>query len=181
VFISVTLGYGLYYTCRINFSVVKKPLLDAGIMNATQMGLVGSALLLVYSFGKLTNGFLADRCNIARFMSTALLLSSLVNLALGFNRVFLVFLVLWALNGWFQSIGSAPSVVALSHWFGRKERGTVYGMWSACHSIGEGITFAGTALLVSVLGWHWGFWGPGLLCFITSFILYRTIADRPQT
>jgi len=181
VFISVTLGYGLYYTCRINFSVVKKPLLDAGIMNATQMGLVGSALLLVYSFGKLTNGFLADRCNIARFMSTALLLSSLVNLALGFNRVFLVFLVLWALNGWFQSIGSAPSVVALSHWFGRKERGTVYGMWSACHSIGEGITFAGTALLVSVLGWHWGFWGPGLLCFIASLILYRTIADRPQT
>jgi OPA family sugar phosphate sensor protein UhpC-like MFS transporter len=181
VFISVTLGYGLFYTCRMNFSVVKKPLLDAGIMNATQMGLVGSALLLVYSFGKLINGFLAYRCNIARFMSTALLSSALANLALGFNAMFAVFFVFWALNGWFQSIGSAPSVVALSHWFGRKERGTVYGMWSACHSIGEGITFAGTAFLVSILGWRWGFWGPGLLCFIASLTLYRTIADRPQT
>jgi OPA family sugar phosphate sensor protein UhpC-like MFS transporter len=181
VFISVTLGYGLFYTTRINFSVVKKPLLDAGILNATQMGLIGSALLFVYSFGKLINGFLADRCNIARFMSTALLLSALVNIALGFNTLFVVFLVLWACNGWFQSIGSAPSVVALSHWFGRKERGTRYGLWSASHSIGEGITFAGTAFLVSVLGWRWGFLGPGLVCFVAALILYRTIADRPQT
>jgi OPA family sugar phosphate sensor protein UhpC-like MFS transporter len=39
-------------------------------------------------------------------------------------------------------------VVALSHWFARKERGTRYGIWSASHSIGEGLTFAGTAFLV---------------------------------
>ncbi len=181
VFISVTLGYGLFYTTRINFSVVKKPLLEAGILTPMQMGLVGSALLFVYSFGKLINGFLADRCNIARFMSTALLLSALVNIALGFNSLFVVFLALWACNGWFQSIGSAPSVVALSHWFGRKERGTRYGIWSASHSIGEGITFAGTAYLVSVWGWRWGFLGPGLVCLIAALVLYRTIADRPQT
>jgi OPA family sugar phosphate sensor protein UhpC-like MFS transporter len=62
LFISVTLGYGLFYTCRINFSVAKKSMLDAGIMSATQMGLAGSALLMVYSVGKLVNGFLADRC-----------------------------------------------------------------------------------------------------------------------
>lgn len=181
VFLSVTLGYGLFYTTRINFSVVKKPLLDGGILNATQMGLVGSALLLVYSVGKLINGFLADRCNIARFMSTALLMSALVNIVLGFNTLFAVFLVLWAFNGWFQSIGSAPSVVVLSHWFGRKERGTRYGIWSASHSIGEGITFAGTALLVSVWGWRWGFLGPGLVCLAAALVLYHTIADRPQT
>lgn len=181
MFVSVTLGYGLFYTTRINFSVVKKPLLEAGILNATQMGLVGSALLFVYSFGKLFNGFLADRANIARFMSTALLLSALVNIALGFNTLFGVFLALWALNGWFQSIGSAPSVVALSHWFGRKERGTRYGIWSASHSIGEGLTFAGTAALVAGFGWRWGFLGPGLACLAAALLLYHTIADRPQT
>jgi OPA family sugar phosphate sensor protein UhpC-like MFS transporter len=181
VFLSVTFGYGLFYTTRINFSVVKKPLLEGGILTATQMGLVGSALLLVYSVGKLVNGFLADRCNIARFMSTALLLSALVNVALGFNTAFAVFLGLWALNGWFQSIGSAPSVVALSHWFARKERGTRYGIWSASHSIGEGLTFAGTAALVAAWGWRWGFLGPGLACVAGALVLYHTIADRPQT
>ena len=181
VFLSVLFGYGLFYTCRINFSVAKKAMLDGHVLDAKQMGLMGSALLFVYSIGKLTNGFLADRCNIARFMSTALLLSAMVNLLLGFNTWFASFLVLWALNGWFQSVGSAPSVVALSHWFAKTERGTRYGLWSASHSLGEGLTFVGTAVLVSAFGWRWGFWGPGLACFVGALVMYRTLADRPQT
>ena len=163
------LGYGLFYTSRMNFSVAKKAMLEEGVMSATQMGLVGSALLFVYSVGKFTNGFLADRCNIARFMSTGLLLSGAANLLLGFNPVFGVFLLLWGLNGWFQSVGSAPSVVALSQWFGKKERGTRYGIWSASHSIGEGLTFVGTSVLVASFGWRWGFWGPGLVCACGGF------------
>ncbi|MHC1769928.1 MAG: MFS transporter [Verrucomicrobiia bacterium] len=181
VFLSVLFGYGLFYTGRMNFSVAKKAMLDEGVMSATQMGIAGSALLFVYSAGKFTNGFLADRCNIARFMSTGLLLSGLANVLLGFNPVFTVFLILWGLNGWFQSVGSAPSVVALSHWFGKAERGTRYGVWSASHSIGEGLTFVGTAVLVASFGWRWGFLGPGLVCFLASLVLYRTLADRPPT
>jgi MFS transporter, OPA family, sugar phosphate sensor protein UhpC len=181
VFLSVLLGYGLFYTCRVNFSVAKKAMLDEQVLDAKQMGLMGTALLFVYSIGKLTNGFLADRCNIARFMSAALLLSAAVNLLLGFNTWFVAFLVLWAFNGWFQSVGSAPSVVALSQWFGKAERGTRYGIWSASHSLGEGATFVGTAVLVSAFGWRWGFWGPGLVCFLAALVLFRTLADRPQT
>lgn len=181
VFLSVLFGYGLFYTSRMNFSVAKKAMLEEGVMSATQMGLVGSAMLFVYSAGKFTNGFLADRCNIARFMSTGLLLSGLANVALGFNPIFTVFLLLWGLNGWFQSTGSAPSVVALSHWFAKRERGTRYGLWSASHSLGEGLTFVVTSVVVASFGWRWGFWGPGLVCALASLILYRTLADRPQT
>jgi OPA family sugar phosphate sensor protein UhpC-like MFS transporter len=181
VFLSVLFGYGLFYTCRMNFSVAKKAMLDQGVMSATQMGVVGTSLLFVYSIGKFTNGFLADRSNIARFMSTALLLSAAVNLLLGFNGAFAAFLILWGLNGWFQSVGSAPSVVALSHWFSKKERGTRYGIWSASHSIGEGITFVGTAALVAAFGWRWAFWGPGLVCVIAALLMYLTLADRPPT
>ncbi len=181
VFLSVLFGYGLFYTTRQNFSMAKKQMLEAQVMSATEMGTVGFTLLIVYAVGKLVNGFLGDRCNIARFMATGLLLSALANLALGFNPIYSVFLLLWGLNGWFQTVGSAPSVVALSHWFAKKERGTRYGIWSASHSIGEGLTFAGTATLVSVLGWQWGFWGPGIVCLLASLVLYHTIADRPQT
>jgi len=181
VFLSVLFGYGLFYTSRMNFSVAKKAMLEEGVMSATQMGLVGSALLFIYSVGKFTNGFLADRCNIARFMSTGLLLSGAANLLLGFNPIFSIFLLLWGLNGWFQSVGSAPSVVALSQWFARKERGTRYGIWSASHSIGEGLTFVGTSVLVAAFGWRWGFWGPGLVCMVAALVMYRTLGDRPQT
>jgi MFS transporter, OPA family, sugar phosphate sensor protein UhpC len=181
VFISVTLGYALFYVCRTNFSVVKKPLLDANVLDATQMGLVGSAMLAVYAVGKFVNGVLADRSNIRRFISFALLACALVNLVLGASTAFVVFLLLWGVNGWFQSFGSAPSIVALSQWFTVGERGTRYGVWSASHSIGEGLTFVGTAVLVASFGWRWGFWGPGLVCLMASLVLYRTLGDRPQT
>lgn len=181
VFLSTIVGYGMFYTCRINFAVAKKPMLDEGVLDTTQMGIIGSIMLVVYAVGKASNGFLADRANIARFMSTGLLISALANLAFGFMTWFWVFAILWGVSGWFQSMGSAPSVVAISHWFSNRERGTRYGVWSTCHSLGEATTFLVTAGLVSALGWRWGFWGPGALGVVAALILYRTLADRPQT
>ena len=180
-FLSVTLGYCLFYTCRVNFSVVKKSLIDDGIFDATDLGVIGSVMLVVYAVGKLTNGFLADRANVKRFMSAALLGSALLNLVLGFTPWFWVFVVAWAFNGWCQSVGAAPSVVVLSQWFSRRERGTFYGMWSTSHNMGEGLTFAVTSFLVAEMGWEWGFWGPGLLCVVAAVVLSFTLQDRPQT
>ena len=111
LFLWLILGYGFFYTCRLSLSVAKKPMLDEGILTVEQMGIIGSLLLFVYAFGKFFNGFLADRANIRRFMSVALFLSALANLAFGAVNNFYLFAALWAFNGWFQSIGSAPSVV----------------------------------------------------------------------
>ena len=175
------LGYGFFYTCRLSLSVAKKPMLDEGILTVEQMGIIGSLLLFVYAFGKFFNGFLADRANIRRFMSVALFLSALANLAFGAVNNFYLFAALWAFNGWFQSIGSAPSVVSLCQWFSNKERGTRYGIWAGAHNIGEGLTFVGTALIVNAFGWRWGFWGPGIACIIVAIIMYINLSDRPQT
>ncbi len=114
-------------------------------------------------------------------MSTALLLSALVNLLFGAVNGFWMFAALWALNGWFQSIGSAPSVVSLCQWFSQRERGTRYGIWAGAHNIGEGLTFVGTALVINALGWRAGFWVPGLVCVGVALLLFRNLADRPQT
>lgn len=181
VFLSITIGYGLFYLCRLSLSVTKKPMLDEGVLSASQMGIIGSALFFTYAFGKLTNGFLADRSNIRKFISTGLLVSAIVNLVIGFNTLFWLFVVLWGVNGWFQSMGSAPSVVSISQWFSDRERGTRYGIWSIGHSIGEGLTFVGTAFVVSALGWRWGFWGPGIVCVFVAIAMYIFMSDRPQT
>ena len=113
-FLSATIGYGLYYVCRLSLNVVKKPIVEEGLFTETELGIIGSVLFFTYAIGKFTNGFLADRSNIRRLMSTGLLVSALVNLALGFTNSFLVFAVLWGLSGWFQSMGAASSVVGLS-------------------------------------------------------------------
>ncbi len=178
---SVVLGYGIFYIGRLTISVAKKPMMDAGILDATELGIIGALLFYTYAFGKLTNGFLADRANIAKFMSTGLGVSAVVNLIFGFTTTFWGFAILWAINGWFQSMGSAPAVVSVTQWFSSKERGTYYGIWAASHNIGEGLTFIGTATVVSIWGWQAGFIVPGAICLIVAIILSKTLQDRPET
>lgn len=181
VFLGITLGYGFFYVTRLSLSVVKKPMLDAGILNAAQLGQIGSILLTVYALGKFLNGVMADRCNIRKFMSAGLLLSAVVNLAMGSASLFWVFFVLWGLNGWFQAMGSAPSVVSLSQWFAKSERGTWYGIWYVSHSIGEGITFICTSVVVSYFGWRYGFSVSGALGLLMGVFMLFMLADRPET
>ncbi len=180
-FISATMGYGIYYVCRLSMNVVRKPIVDEGIFTETQLGIIGSCLFFVYAIGKLTNGFLADRSNVRRFMSTGLLCSALINLCLGFVNSFYVFAFLWGLNGWFQSMGAASGVVSLSRWFEPQRRGTYYGFWSASHNIGEALTFITIAMLVSWAGWRYGLIGAGVIGLLGFGIMMAFMRDTPQS
>jgi len=178
---AITIGYAFYYTCRLALSVVKKPLLDAGIFTAADLGNIGSAFLYTYAFGKFFNGFISDYLNMKKVLPAVLILSALINLIMGKVLLLGLWILLWGINGWFQGFGSPGSVVSMSQWFSNNERGRFYGIWSTAHSMGEGLTFLLTAALVSALGWRAGFYGPGFFCLFVAVPMYLALADRPQT
>ena len=181
VMLAITAGYGLIYTCRLALGVVKKPLIDGGIFTPAELGTIGSALFYTYAIGKLTNGFLADHANMRRFLAAAFLLTAICNVAMGFTTTLWPAVLIWGLNGWFQSFGAPGGVVAMTAWFSNRERGRAYGIWSTAHSIGEGLTFLVVGSLVAWLGWRWGFWGPGLIGLLTAIGVYALLRDRPPT
>ncbi len=181
VMLAITIGYGIAYTCRLGLSVVKKPLIDGGIFSAYDLGVIGSGLLYGYAFGKLSNGFLADHANVKRFFAFGVLVSALINLAMGRTELLWIWVALWALNGWFQGFGAPTGAVTLANWFSNRERGRLYGIWSTGHAIGEGLTFVGSAALVSFFGWQAGFWGPGVICIFVAIAIYFILQDRPRT
>ncbi|MBA4149996.1 MAG: MFS transporter [Verrucomicrobia bacterium] len=180
VFLSITLGYAMYYVVRQGFAVVKKPMLDAGVFSAFQLGKIGSVFFLTYMIGKCFNGFLADRLNIKRFLALGLLGSSVILVLMGMCSSFYLFAVLWGLCGWFQTFGAAPCIVSLNQWFSNKERGTLYGAWFSAHNIGTGLTYIFTAVIVANYGWRMGFFAPGVLGIAATVFLYLFMYDRPQ-
>lgn len=180
-FVSATCGYALYYVCRLSMNIVRKPIVDDGVFTESQLGIIGSCLFFVYAVGKLANGFLADRCNARRFMATGLLLTALVNLVLGMTDMFVVFAILWGMNGWFQSMGAPAGVVSLNRWYSSRDRGTYYGFWSASHNLGEAITFITIALLVSWSGWRYGMLGAGVIGLLGFGMLLLFMRDTPQS
>ncbi len=192
-FWGVTVAYSLYYVCRLSLSVVKQPLIDEGVLSAGQLGLVGSALFFVYAVGKFVNGFIADYCNVRRFMATGLFISAIVNLLMGVlglfhgtagfmtTLIFVSFAMLWGVNGWMQSMGSPPGVISLSRWFPRSKRGTYYSIFSATPYIGEFISYNILALVVSWLGWQSGFIVAALAGVIGAVMILVFVSDTPES
>ena len=192
-FWGVTAAYSLYYVCRMSLNVVKQPLIDEGVLSAGELGIIGSAFFFVYAVGKFMNGFIADYCNIRRFMATGLFISSLINLILGAvgvlndafsmstSLIFILFAVLWGANGWMQSMGSPPGVICLSRWFPKSKRGTYYSIFSSTPYVGEFLSFIITGLIVGALGWKAGFIVAAVAGLIGSLIILLLVSDTPES
>jgi OPA family sugar phosphate sensor protein UhpC-like MFS transporter len=159
---------------------MKKPIIDEGLFTETQIGIIGSALFFTYAVGKFINGFLTDRANIRRFMATGIFISAIINLILGFYHTFYVFILLWGLNGWFQSMGATPCAVGITRWYSYKERGTFWGFWSTSHNLGESMTFILTSFVVSIAGWRLGFEAAGIIGIIASMLILRFLYESPE-
>ncbi|MEC7856086.1 MAG: MFS transporter, partial [Candidatus Neomarinimicrobiota bacterium] len=181
VLASIIVLYGFGYTCRLALSVVKKPLIDSGLFSIGDLGLIGSAYFYGYALGKFFNGFFADYANVRRFFTFGLITSGLINVSMGLNQSLLLWVVFWFLNGWVQGIGAPSCAIALTNWFSTKERGRYYGIWSTAHSIGEGLTFIGSAALVNYFSWRAGFIGPGILLIIITIVGYKYLQESPKS
>ena len=190
-FLAGTIGYSLYYVCRTSLNVVKKPILDSGMLDASQLGLIGSVLLFAYAIGKFVNGFLADHCNIKRFMATGLIVSAAANFIMGIlgfagsslptALLFIMFAIVWGINGWSQSMGAPPAIIALSRWFPLSRRGTFYGFFSLSHNLGEWLSFLFVGILVSVAGWQWGFIGSSIAGVLGVIVIVFLMHDNPES
>ncbi len=150
----MTLAYVTFYVCRLSFTVAKSALVELGI-TPTELGMIGSTLFFSYAIGKLVNGFIADHANVVRYMSLGLLLSAGMNLLMGMTTNAMLLAIFWGINGWAQSMGVGPCAVSLARWYGFKERGTFYAIWSTAHNIGEAMTYMVIAAVIAGLAGKW--------------------------
>ena len=192
-FWGATAAYSLFYLCRLSMGVVKKPLIDEGFFSAAELGVIASAFYFIYAIGKFINGFVADYCNVRRYMATGLAISSVINLLMGLvgigggysvfpqYSVYLIFVLLWGLNGWVLSMGSPSGIVSLSRWFPQSRRGTYYSIFCSTPYIGEALSMILTGSVVAAFGWEYGFIVSALGGFVGVAIILLTVSDTPQS
>ena len=88
IFASAWITYFAYYLCRLNMPMAKTRLCETFSWDAAAIGIVFSALTLMYAVGQFVNGQLADRFGARAIASLGVLGSVVMNLA-----VFVVVLV----------------------------------------------------------------------------------------
>ncbi|MDG1436824.1 MAG: MFS transporter [Rickettsiaceae bacterium] len=180
ILISIIFGYGTYYLCRQNFSMIMPAFMEEFGYSKTQLGWVLTITSIVYGVGKFFNGYLSDKSDSRYFLVIGLVCSSIVTFILGFsnNLYFLAFFLI--INHWLQSMGWPPAARMLTHWFAPHELGTKWALGAASHQIGGALTLIFSGYLVSNFGWRYAFFIPAMIAAIIAMILFNRLRDSPK-
>ncbi|XP_055140223.1 sugar phosphate exchanger 3 isoform X12 [Symphalangus syndactylus] len=118
------------------------------------LGTLDTIFLFSYAVGLFISGIVGDRLNLRWVLSFGMCSSALVVFVFGALTEWLhfynkwLYCCLWIVNGLLQSTGWPCVVAVMGNWFGKAGRGVVFGLWSACASVGN---ILGACLAYSVL------------------------------
>ena len=162
VFKAVWITYMIYYIGRVNISIAITPMLNEfDNLSKTAMGAVTTALFATYAIGQFVNGQLGDKLGGRKLISIGIIGSAIVNILFGFsNGILVVMIILWGLNGVFQSMGWAPSVKTTTNWVEPKERGRWSSFLGTSYQVGGLVSWIVASLIIDVLemDWRYSFW-----------------------
>nr|KAG5710320.1 hypothetical protein BaRGS_009036 [Batillaria attramentaria] len=149
------------------------------------LGALDAAFLFAYAAGLYVSGSIADRHDLRIVLSLGMWLTAVMVFLFGpiFEWVKYysqpAYIAVMVVNGLLQSL-AWPSVVAvMGNWFGKGSRGLVFGLWSACQSVGNIIG----ALLVSLVvdfGYEYAFLLTSCILFGGGIVVFFGLVPTPR-
>ncbi len=104
MFIMCYIAYTAIYAARLNLSVATPELKASFLLNAAQIGIMGSIFSIVYASGRLINGFISDRVAPYIMITTGLALTGISNVLFGLFPPVYILYILWGINAFAQSM-----------------------------------------------------------------------------
>ena len=172
--------YGLFYLGRVNISVVL-PLL-AVELNASlaEVGILGTVFFWVYGIGNFILGEIGSRVSPFRIIGLGLLVSAIINLALGFQTSLLAMLILWGVNGFAQAGGWPPIVRILAERIDPDRIKRISTVIPMSYVIGTVVTWALIGAVAIGENWRLGFWLPGVVLLLAAALWGKAGIDAPR-
>lgn len=182
------LTYAGFYLLRVNFSVAIPGIIGEFGISKTVIGAVMSALFGVYAIGQFVNGWLGDRFSAKKLVALGLFTSAVLNIAFGFSgyigslTTMLAFMIfIWSVNGYFQSMGWAPTVKTITCWFPSNERGKASGILGSSYQLGGSFSWLLAGLVIGLWGWRWVFWAPAIIVILLVINWLIFAKDKPAS
>ncbi|XP_069012993.1 sugar phosphate exchanger 3 isoform X3 [Embiotoca jacksoni] len=149
------------------------------------LGALDSIFLFSYAVGLYLSGVIGDRVNLRYVLCFGLCGSAVVEFVFGtlteWLHIYNIYLYcgLWVLNGLLQSAVWPCVVAVMGNWFGKAGRGFVFGLWSACASVGN---ILGAFLASSVLkyGYEYAFLVTSVVQFAGGVVVFFGLLTSPE-
>lgn len=178
---TLIIGYASFYIVRQNFSIAIPNILKEFGYTRTHIGWIFTAFSIIYGVSKFISGSICDRSNARYFMAIGLFAASLVNLVMGFTNSIVAMGIMYAANGWFQSMGWPSCTRSLTHWYGPRELGTRWGICNASHQIGSVIILTMGPYLIANYNWRSVLIVPAIIGMIMSLFVLQHLRDTPKS
>jgi MFS transporter, Spinster family, sphingosine-1-phosphate transporter len=138
----------------------------------SQVGLLGSAFLLVYAVATIPFGVWADRGVRKTVVGVGVTIWSLATLFTGLARNYLQLFVARAVLGVGEASYYPAGTALLGDYFPKEGRSRAMSVWAAGTAVGIALGFAGGGIVGSLLGWRAAFYltaVPGLVFAVLAF------------
>lgn len=178
---SIFFGYAVFYFTRKSLSFAAPFIVDELGFQKADFGLLASTLYITYGISKFVSGVSADRSNPRYFMAIGLMVTGVCNILFSFCSSMWLFMVFWALNGWFQAWGWPASCKLLNFWFAKQERGLWYSICSTSHNLGGAIIPLLAAWAATQYGWRYALMIPGVISIFMAVALIILLRDVPRS
>jgi MFS family permease len=143
-------------------------------LDDSQIGLLGTAFLLVYAVAALPFGYWGDRGVRKTVIGVGVTIWSLATLFSGFAANYFQLFVSRAAVGIGEASYYPAGTSLVSDFFPKEERGRVMSVWGAGSAIGIAVGFAGGGVLADHFGWRSVFYfaaAPGLVFALLAFTM----------
>ena len=149
----------------------------------SQVGLLGSAFLLVYAVATIPFGIWADRGVRKTVIGIGVTIWSLATLFTGLARSYLQLFAARAVLGIGEASYYPAGTALLGDYFKKEGRGRAMSVWAAGTAVGIAVGFAGGGIVASTLGWRAAFYMtavPGLVFAVLSFGLREPLRGAAE-
>lgn len=173
--------YLFFYTGRHNFGWAAKDMAAELNISFASIGWISFAMLIGYAIGQLVNGNLADHFGARKMVPLGAFLSISANIGVSYATNFYTVLLLWTLNGYFQSMAWAPGSKLIANWWGGKERGKAFGFYTMAAGSSSAVTYLlSIMLLQQEFSWRYLFRLPILLLLFAAIVFFIIARDKPS-
>ena len=155
---------------------------EFGLTDA-EVGLLGTAFLLVYAVAALPFGFWADRGIRRTVIGVGVTIWSLATLFSGFARNYAQLFASRAVLGIGEASYYPAGTSLMSDYFPKEQRGRVMSIWGAGSTIGIAVGFAGGGYVADHFGWRNAFFFaavPGLLFALLAFTMREPLRGSAE-
>ena len=173
--------YLFFYTGRHNFGWAVKDMAVELDISYTMIGWISASMLIGYAVGQLINGNLADRFGARTMVPLGAFLSIGANIGISYANDVTLILVLWTLNGYFQSMAWAPGGKLIANWWRPEERGKAFGFYTMAAGSSSAVTYlVSVTLLQQEQTWRYLFRLPVLLLLVAAIIFAIVARNKPS-